>query len=108
MTAKSARQDDVFLQEVDLDLKLVERHPVLKIPIEAVGLLDQHHTDGWMRLEVGDHLAKSRAAGLLRRLHIDEFVRNREAVGGCIVLQQLLCAGIEKPSFSCSFEETRA
>ena len=46
--ARVARQDDVLLDEVDLEIELVDRHPVLEIAIEAVGLLDQQHADGRM------------------------------------------------------------
>ena len=84
-----ARQHHAFLGEVNFDLKLVDRHPILEVAVEPVGLLDQHHADGRMRLEIGDHLAEGRAAGLLGRLHVHVFLHHRETVGRRVFLEEL-------------------
>ena len=78
--ARLARQHHAFLREVHFHVQFVDRHPILEVAIEPVGLLDQHHADGRMRLQIGDHLAEGGAAGLLGGLHVDVFLRHREAV----------------------------
>ena len=85
----SARQHHAFLGEVHLNVQLVHRHPVLEVAIEPVRLLDQHHADGRMRLQIGDHLAEGSAAGLLGGFDVDIFLRHREAVRRRVFLQQL-------------------
>ena len=90
--ARVARQNHAFLGEVNFDLKLVDRHPVLEVAVEPVGLLDQHHAHGRMRLEIGDHLAKGGPAGLLGGLHVHKFLGDREAVRRGVFLEELqLC-----------------
>ena len=61
-----------------------------------------------MRFDIGDHLAESGAARMLRRLNVDIFLHRGEACTVAYSFKSFNCAGIEKPSFSCSFEETRA
>ncbi len=56
----------------------------------------------------GNHLAESAAAGLLGGLHIHIFLRDREPLGGVIVLEKLQLRRYRWPSFSCSLAETRA
>ena len=87
--SRLARQHHAFLREVDFHVEFVDRHPVLEVAIEPVGLLDQHHADGRMRLEIGDHLAEGGAAGLLGGFNVDVFLRHREAVRRRVFLQQL-------------------
>ena len=84
--ARLARQDDAFLGEVDLGVEFVDRHPVLEVAVEPVGLLDQQHAHSRMRLQPGDHLAEGGAAGLLGRLHVHIFLRHREALRRRVVL----------------------
>jgi hypothetical protein len=69
--------------------QIVHRHPILEVTVESVRLLYQHHADGRMCLEVGDHLAEGDAAGLLGGFNIDIFLRHREAVRRRVALQQL-------------------
>ena len=87
--ARLARQHHAFLGEMDLDLKLVHRHPVLEVAVEPVGLLDQHHAHRRMRLEIGDHLAEGGAAGLLGGLHVHVFLRHRDALRRRVFLEEL-------------------
>ena len=84
-----ARQHHAFLGEVNFDVKLVHRHPVLEVAVEPVGLLDQQHAHRRVFLEIADHFAESDAAGLLGRLHVHIFVRDREALRRRILLEQL-------------------
>ncbi len=51
----------------------VHRHPILEVAIERFGFLDQHHANGWMRLEIDDHFAERGAACLLRGFNVDVF-----------------------------------
>ena len=84
-----AGQDHAFLREVDLGVKFVDRHPILKVPVEAVGLLDEDYPNIGMRPQPSNHLAESGAAGQLCGFHVHIFLGNREPLGGCVVLQQL-------------------
>jgi len=87
--ARIAREHHTFLGEMDLDVEFVQRHPVLEVAVEPVGLLDQHHADRRMALEIGNHLAEGGAAGLLGGLHVHVFLRHREALRRGVFLQQL-------------------
>jgi hypothetical protein len=54
-------QDDALLHEVDVDVHLVEQHPVLEVAVEPVGLLDEdHRPSGSRRLRRKEHLARER------------------------------------------------
>src|ERR1700682_2315696 len=86
-------ENNTFLNEVDFDVKLVEEHPILKVTIKTVGLLDQQSADARMLLDVGHHLVEIQAAARLRRLHIDKFFFNDETVSAGIGLQELLLCG---------------
>ena len=101
-----ARQDDVFLDQVDLDLELVEGHPVLEVAVEPVGLLDQQDADGRMRLEEREHLAEPGAAGPLGGLDVHELCATAKPLRRGVSCRSFSWAGIEKPSFSCSLDET--
>jgi winged helix-turn helix protein len=90
-----------------LGKKLIHRHPVLKVAVKPVGLLDQHHPARWVPLQIADHLAEDGAAGLLGRLHVHIFLRHREVVGGGMFLEELeLCRNRE--AFLLLLEETQA
>ena len=77
----------------NFDVKLVEEHPILEVAIKTVGLLNQQSTDAGMLLEVIHHLVEIQAAACLRRLHVDKFFLNDEAVPAGIGLQELLLRG---------------
>ena len=70
-------------------VELVDRHPILEVAVEPVGLLDQHDANQRMRLEIGDHFAEGGAASLLGGLHVHVFLHDRKAVGGGVFLEQL-------------------
>jgi hypothetical protein len=72
---------------VHFHVEFIDRHPVLQVAIEPVGLLDQHHANGRMRLEVGDHLAEGGAAGLLGGFNVDVFLRHRKTVRRTMALR---------------------
>ncbi len=74
------RKHDVLLDEVEFQPEFVDRHPILYVPVEAVGLLHQHDPAGCILGEERDHLAESRAAGLLGSLHIRELLQHGDAV----------------------------
>ena len=74
---------------MDLGIQLVDRHPVLEVAIEPVGLLDQDHPHVRMRPQPGHHLAEGAAAGLLGGLDVHILLRHGEALGGGVVLEQL-------------------
>ena len=87
--SRLARQHHAFLREVHFHVEFIDRHPILEVAIEPVGLLDQHHANGRMRLEIGDHLAEGGAAGLLGGFNVHVFLRHREAVRRRVFLEQL-------------------
>jgi hypothetical protein len=67
-----AREHHAFRREVHLHVRPVRPpSPILEVAVEPIGLLDQHHSNRRMRLEMGDHLAEGRAA---RPLHIHIFM----------------------------------
>ena len=76
---RDPRQHHAFLGEVHLDVQLVHRHPILEVSIKPVRFLDQHHADGRVRLQIGDHLAEGSASGLLSGFNVDIFLRDHEA-----------------------------
>jgi hypothetical protein len=82
-------RDSALLGEVDFDLQLVHRHPVLEVAVEPVGLLDRHHPDRRMLLQIADHLAEGGAAGLLGSFNVHIFLGDREALRRRVFLQQL-------------------
>ncbi|MCO5156828.1 MAG: hypothetical protein M9945_08745 [Aquamicrobium sp.] len=84
-----ARQHNAFLRKVDLGVQLVDRHPVLEVAIEPVGLLDKDHPHIGMRPQPSHHLAESAAAGLLGGLDVHILLRHGEALSGGVVLEQL-------------------
>jgi hypothetical protein len=60
-----------------------------------------------MGLDIDDHLTESGVTCLLRHLHVHVFLRYREAMRGRILQNNFNCAGIEKPSFSCSLGDAQ-
>ena len=81
------RQHHALLGEVDFDVQLVHRHPVLEVAVEPVGLLDKQHVHRGMRPEIGDHLAEAGAAGLLGSLHVHKFLRDGETLRCRVLLE---------------------
>jgi hypothetical protein len=75
-------EDDALLDEVDLQVELVEDHPVLEVAIAAVGLLDEDRAAGCpVLLQPGQHLGEVGAARPLGGLHVDVAVEEA-LVGG--------------------------
>jgi hypothetical protein len=93
---------------MDLDFQSVDRHPILEVAVEPVGLLDQNRSDARMGSDVAKHFLESGTTGALRGLHVNMFRGNRYAVLSRILSHQLLLCRIENPSFSCSLVDTRA
>jgi hypothetical protein len=82
------RKGDALLHQMDFGIKLVDRHPVLEVAIQAVGLLHEDGLHGLVLAEVADHLVEVCAPALLGRLHVDIFARDIEPVGLGVVAQQ--------------------
>jgi hypothetical protein len=74
---------------VHLHVQFIHRHPILEVAVEPVGLLDQHHANGRMRLEVGDHLAEGGAPSLLGRFHVHILLHDRKPVRCGIFFEEL-------------------
>ena len=74
---------------MDLDVQIVDRHPVLNVPIEPVRLLDQENAarGGGLSKE-GDHLAECRAAGALGGFDIFELLQNVQSLTVGVLRQQ--------------------
>src|ERR1039457_3476739 len=87
--ARIRANDDVFLDKMNGNSQLVERRPVLEVPVESVGLFHQNCSAG-MFLEIRQHLCKAGSTTLLGRLHVDELLRNREAFFQRVLAQQAL------------------
>ena len=84
-----AGQDHAFLREVDLGVKFVDRHPILKVPVQPVGLLDQDGPNPRIGPQKRDHLGEAGAARLLRRFNINVFLDGRQPFAYGVLLQQL-------------------
>ena len=91
--ARVGREHRALLGEVDLDIQLVERYPILEIAIEPVGLLHQHHPRAGMLAQIFDHLAEIGASGALGGLDVDIFLGDLEAVPRRVIAQQLALRG---------------
>ena len=85
------RQDGSFLHEVHFGIEVCDRHPVLDVAVEAVGLLDQDDLAGRIRQE-GDHLGEGLTTGTLGRLDVLEPADDLEPMVEGVLLQQFpLC-----------------
>nr|WP_245441971.1 hypothetical protein [Mesorhizobium hawassense] len=74
---------------MDFHIQFIERHPVLQVAIEPVGLLDQHASNAGMLSQVFDHFGKVGPAGGLGRLDVDKLLHNVEPLLQGVVTQQL-------------------
>ncbi|MNL18854.1 hypothetical protein D3C87_1400200 [compost metagenome] len=86
-------EDDVFLEEVDDEPEVVERHVVLEVAVQAIGLLDHDRPDPRILLQEGDHLIELLAACPFRGLDVDELRDGREAHLRTVVLGDALLGG---------------
>jgi hypothetical protein len=91
--ARVAGDDRVFLDEIDRDAEFIDCDPVLDVPVQAVGLLNQDRAAGRVGLQKGEHLPELRTSRLLGGLHIDELAENRQLVIAGVLAQQLLLRG---------------
>ncbi|MCM8731962.1 hypothetical protein NFE57_13415 [Hephaestia sp. MAHUQ-44] len=73
-------KDDPFLREMDLQIELVDRHPIFEVAVQPVGLLDENRVHGRVLLEVLEHGVETGAAALFRGFDVDKFFHDREAV----------------------------
>ncbi|OFW21780.1 MAG: hypothetical protein A3G21_09355 [Acidobacteria bacterium RIFCSPLOWO2_12_FULL_66_21] len=84
------RQDHAFLDQVDLEIEVAYRHPVLDVPVQAVCLFDEEH---WPRcgilLEEGNHLAEGRAPGTLGSFDVLELPNDLQSVLYRVFSEQL-------------------
>jgi hypothetical protein len=87
--SRLSRQHYAFLWEVDFDIELVHRHPVLEVPVEPVSLLDQQHPHSGVGPEVGDHLTEGGATGVFCRFNVQMFLCDRETLRRRILPEQL-------------------
>jgi hypothetical protein len=85
---RESGEDDILLREVDLEIELVDRHPVTQISVEAVGLLHQHRVRGGVAAQIGDHLVEMGSSTGLGGFDIDIFPRDANAVISGISAQQ--------------------
>ena len=84
------REDDSFLDEMDLDAELVDRHPILDVAVQTIGLLDQEGSTGRSVLaKEGDHFAERRAASTLRGFDVLELLNDVNAFAFRVLSQQL-------------------
>jgi hypothetical protein len=87
-------EDDALLDEVDLQVELVEDHPVLEVAIAAVGLLDEDRAAGCpVLLQPGQHLGEVGAARPLGGLHVDELLDHLEPLVVNVAVEEALVGG---------------
>ncbi|KQY28269.1 hypothetical protein ASD38_16400 [Caulobacter sp. Root487D2Y] len=84
---------------MDFDAEFVDRHPVLEVAVEAIGLLDEEDPDCRVLPEERQHLGEIRAAALFGGLDVDVLCDNRYAVDVGIVLEKLELGG-DREAFS--------
>ena len=72
---------------MDLQIQLVERHPVLEVPVEPVRLLDEEFPAGGCLSEEVEHFAEAGPASLLGGLHVHELTNYRQTTSLGIVAQ---------------------
>ncbi|HEY1144138.1 MAG TPA: hypothetical protein VGE68_08910 [Sphingomicrobium sp.] len=65
---------------MDLEVELVDRHPVAQIPVKPVGLLDEDRVDRRMAPQIGEHLVELGSPGRLGGLDVDIFADDPDAV----------------------------
>nr|WP_314717780.1 hypothetical protein [Sphingobium yanoikuyae] len=78
---------------MDFGIKLVDRHPVAQVAIEAVGLFNENVLHGAVLAEEPDHLAKVGAPAVLGGLDVHIFGGNGEAICFGMVAQKLELRG---------------
>ena len=99
---------------MDVQVKVVQRDPVFEIAIEAIGLLDQQNPTGMLGVLALVCFVKNRTIAVkpvrpaLLAVSTSTYSWRRKTVLLAYSRRSLSCAGIEKPSFSCSLEDTRA
>ena len=88
-------EDLALLHEVNRDAHLLEvqGHVVVEVPIEPVGLLDEHGTHLVVRVEVREHLLERAPSGSLRGLCLLEDAGDLEPVLRCVLFEQLQLRG---------------
>ncbi|MEQ1909546.1 MAG: hypothetical protein ABMA15_12025 [Vicinamibacterales bacterium] len=73
-----------------LDAELVDRHPVLDIAIEPVGLLNEKDAAGRrIAAQERDHVAEGLTAGTLGGLDVLELLNDVNVFAACVLGQQL-------------------
>nr|WP_037517750.1 hypothetical protein [Sphingomonas sp. LH128] len=90
------RQGNALLHQMDFGIKLVDRHPVAQVAIEAVGLFNENGLHGAVLAQEPDHLAEIGAPAVLSGLDVHIFGGNGEAIGFGMVVQQLELGGDRK------------
>src|SRR3954453_6478521 len=91
-----------------LDLEGANRYPILDVAVQTIGLLDEQHWLG--RGELVEKATISPNAARPALLAVSMSSNSRTISIPCCVaysVSSFRCAGIEKPSFSCSLDDTR-
>lgn len=65
---------------MDLEVQVIDRHPVLDVAIEPVGLLDEDGETGRICLEEREHVPKAAPSGLLGRFDVYELANDRQVM----------------------------
>lgn len=83
------KENDILFREMDLEIEIVDRHPVPEVAVKAVGLFDQDRIDRRVAPQIGDHLVEMRPPGRLGGLDVDIFADDPDAVLLGIALEEL-------------------
>ncbi|HPE30954.1 MAG TPA: hypothetical protein PLV61_07135 [Parvularculaceae bacterium] len=65
---------------MDLDVQIIDGHPILQIPIKAIRFLDQQNAHSRMATQISHHFVEMRAATFFGRFNIDKFFSHADAV----------------------------
>src|SRR5688572_7808243 len=91
---ESSERTTFSLPKMHLDAELVDRHPILDVAVEAVGLLDQEGAaGGGVAAQERDHVAERTAAGALGCFDVLEFLDDANAPAARVFIQQLALRG---------------
>ncbi|MNI32965.1 hypothetical protein D3C73_868910 [compost metagenome] len=74
---------------MNFDIEVVDRHPILEIAIESVGLFDQKRPNCRVPANVLQHFVEAGAPALLGGFNVDKFPRHLNIVGIGVVFHQL-------------------
>ena len=82
---------------MDFEFQILQSHPVLQIPIQAVGFLDEQDPAAGVVVQKRDHAGVVPAASVLGGFHVDELVQDAQVTVVTVMFSRsfvLRCVGM--------------